>query len=233
MANGSWARSPSHIETGQEKKTFDNGKVAEWISSSLWVQFLSFLYSFWEQFDQIMGWHPHLEGWRPPLSPSGKSWIRHWYYLIVVWSCWYTVDWTRYSIVDLWTESLCLSRNSGMHWSNWGDIMSNSLFCLLFFNFWGATDASVLNFWWLLFWVSKPRWIPCMLSCLCDPQIHLWCNTCWLYRNQHGSQVFSIHILTDMSANIVGGSGQTGNEDRLCSKQQAMISDSCLNLLRE
>ena len=29
----------------------------------------------------------------------------------------------------------------------------------------------------------------CMLSCLCDPQIHLWCNTYWLYmsdREGHG-----------------------------------------------
>ena len=24
----------------------------------------------------------------------------------------------------------------------------------------------------------------CMLSCLCDPQIYIWCNTCWLYRGQ-------------------------------------------------
>ena len=50
----------------------------------------------------------------------------------------------------------------------------------------GATDTPVLDFWWHLPWVSKPMWIPCMLSHLCDPQIHFWCDTCWLYRDQHG-----------------------------------------------
>ena len=54
-----------------------------------------------------------------------------------------------------------------------------SLFC-------GATDTPVLDFWWRLPWVSKPEWIPWMLSHLCDPQIHFWCNTCWLKRGQHG-----------------------------------------------
>ena len=43
----------------------------------------------------------------------------------------------------------------------------------------GATDTPVLDFWWRLPWVSKPGWIPCMLSRLSDPQIHLWCDTCW------------------------------------------------------
>ena len=36
-----------------------------------------------------------------------------------------------------------------------------------------------------------------MLSRLCDPQIHLWCNTCLLYRGQHGSLAFSIQVLAD------------------------------------
>ena len=46
----------------------------------------------------------------------------------------------------------------------------------------GATDSHVLDFWWCLTWVSKPEWIPfCMLSRLCDPQVHFWCNTSWLY----------------------------------------------------
>ena len=30
------------------------------------VEILSFLCSFWGNFDQILGWHPHLGGWRPP-----------------------------------------------------------------------------------------------------------------------------------------------------------------------
>ena len=46
-----------------------------------------------------------------------------------------------------------------------------------------------------------------MLSRLCDPQIHLWCNTCWLYGGQHGSRAFSIRVLADVSTSIGGGSG--------------------------
>ena len=71
----------------------------------------------------------------------------------------------------------------------------------------GATDTPFLDFCWRLPWVSKPGWIPCRLSRLCDPQIHLWCDTCWLYRGQHGSWAFSIHILADMSVSIGRGWG--------------------------
>ena len=39
-----------------------------------------------------------------------------------------------------------------------------------------ATDTPVLNFWWCLFWVLRPAWISCVLSCLCDPPIHILCN---------------------------------------------------------
>ena len=39
------------------------------------IQFLSFSWSFRENFGQIIGWRPLLGGWYPP---SGKSWIRHW-----------------------------------------------------------------------------------------------------------------------------------------------------------
>ena len=73
------------------------------------------------------------------------------------------------------------------------------------------TDTPVLDFWWCLPWVSKPGWILCVLLHLCDPQIHLWCDTCWLYRGQHGSWAFSIHILTNVSASIGGGLGQGSN----------------------
>ena len=38
-----------------------------------------------------------------------------------------------------------------------------------------------------------------MLSCLCDPQIHLCCDT-WLYNGQHGSRTFYIHLLVDTCA---------------------------------
>ena len=45
----------------------------------------------------------------------------------------------------------------------------------------GATDTPGLDFWWHLPWVSKLGCIPfCVLSRLCDPQTHLWCNTCLL-----------------------------------------------------
>ena len=67
----------------------------------------------------------------------------------------------------------------------------------------------------LLFWTScdicpgfqSHSGTLCMLSHLCDHQIHLWCNTCWLHRSQHGSQAFLIHIFADrVSASIGGGS---------------------------
>ena len=52
----------------------------------------------------------------------------------------------------------------------------------------------------------------CFLTCVQQiPQIHLWCNTYWLYTGQHVSQDFSIHILTDVSTSISGGSGQGSN----------------------
>ena len=38
-------------------------------------------------------------------------------------------------------------------------------------------------------------------------KIHLWCDTCWLYRGQLGSQAFLIHIPADMSTSIDGGLG--------------------------
>ena len=43
----------------------------------------------------------------------------------------------------------------------------------------GATNTPVLDFWWYMLWVSKPEWILSVLSCLCNPQIHLWCHTCY------------------------------------------------------
>ena len=39
---------------------------------SLRIQFLSFSCSSWEIFDQIVGRHPHLGGWRPRLGNSGS-----------------------------------------------------------------------------------------------------------------------------------------------------------------
>ena len=38
--------------------------------------------------------------------------------------------------------------------------------------------------------------LACFLACT-DPQIYLWCDTCWMYRGQHGIRAFLIHVLTD------------------------------------
>ena len=94
--------------------------------------------------------------------------------------------------------------------------------------FHGTTDTPVLDFTWHLPWVSKPGWIPfCMLSHLCDSQIHLWCNTCWLYRGQHGSQVFLIHILVNVSASIGGVLGRGLNPRAFVRGAAWNISGSC------
>ena len=89
--------------------------------------------------------------------------------------------------------------------------LQQSFFFYKFFEdiipFCGTTDIPVLDFWWCLPWVSKPGWIPCMHSYLCDPQVHLWCDTYWLYRSQHGSWAFLIYVLADVSTSIGGGLG--------------------------
>ena len=44
----------------------------------------------------------------------------------------------------------------------------------------------------------------CFVACVqWIPEIHLWCDTCWLYRGQHGSWAFSIHVPADASTSIV------------------------------
>ena len=47
--------------------------------------------------------------------------------------------------------------------------------CILVLIFCGATDTTVLDFWWRVASVSKPGWIPLQRN----PHIYLWCNTCW------------------------------------------------------
>ena len=63
----------------------------------------------------------------------------------------------------------------------------------------GATDSPVLDSWWCEPLVSKPGWIP-LLACFVtymqqNPQIQLWCNTCWPLGGQYGSQVVLIYVL--------------------------------------
>ena len=88
------------------------------------------------------------------------------------------------------------------------DHMSNffkELFLADISPFCGATDTTVLNFWWCLPWVSRPGWtslIACFVVCVKqNPQIHLWCDTCWPLGSQHGCKAISIHILM----NNIGG----------------------------
>ena len=57
----------------------------------------------------------------------------------------------------------------------------------------GVTDTPVLNFWWCLFWVSKPEWIALFAFgrgvYYMFPEIHLWCKTCRPLGYQYGSWV--------------------------------------------
>ena len=47
--------------------------------------------------------------------------------------------------------------------------------------------------------------LACFLTCAqWIPQIHLWCDTCWLYSGQHGSRAFLTHILADVLQALVG-----------------------------
>ena len=37
-------------------------------------------------------------------------------------------------------------------------------------------------------------WLACFVTCMpWIPEIHLWCDTCWLCRGQHGGQSHSLH----------------------------------------
>ena len=61
----------------------------------------------------------------------------------------------------------------------------------------------------------------CMLSHLFDPQIHISCDTCWLYWGQHGSWAFLIHIPADVLASFGGGSGlEPTTVHAACSKRE-------------
>ena len=79
-------------------------------------------------------------------------------YTIVWWPCTHSVLWNQNIIIKIrlsqWTDFLFCFR------------LTNILFFFFFFFgghesfFSGATDTSVLDFWWCLPWVSKPGWIP-------------------------------------------------------------------------
>ena len=73
----------------------------------------------------------------------------------------------------------------------------------------------------------------CLHSHLCYPEIHLWCDICWLYGGQHGSWAFLIHVLTDMSASIGGGLGQGSNLGPSVLPFWSMYLQTCLQALVE
>ena len=97
-----------------------------------------------------------------------------------------------------------------------------SLFC-------GATDTPVSDFWWHLFWVSKPEWV-LPYSSLAEaymlhymfPEIHFWCNTCQPLGSQHGSQAISSTYLR-----CIGG---TRNQELSCRRSQCEIRETLYRL---
>ena len=85
--------------------------------------------------------------------------------------------------------------------------------------FCGATDTSVLDFWWHLSWVSKPGWILSLARFVTcgqrNPNIHLWCDTCWPLYSQHGrTWCFKkkfLHFLFIFWKIIIRSSDRSGN----------------------
>ena len=79
---------------------------------------------------------------------------------------------------------------------------NNVLHFSFFLKIFGGHKFFSWGHWYLCFWTSgdicpgfqSQGGSLCMLSHLCDPQIHLWCDTCWLYRGQHGSRAFCRHV---------------------------------------
>ena len=70
--------------------------------------------------------------------------------------------------------------------------------------------------------VSKPGWIllACFLVCNVS-QIHLWCDTCWLLRGQHGSWALLIHVLAELVSTSIGG---VQTHDRACCTQHNTVN---------
>ena len=56
----------------------------------------------------------------------------------------------------------------------------------------------------------------CVLFHLCDPQIHLWCNICWLYRGMAVKPFWSTYLQTYPQA-LVKVWGWVQTHDHLCS----------------
>ena len=54
------------------------------------------------------------------------------------------------------------------------------------------------------------------------PEIHLWCNTCWLYRGQHGSRSRSLHACS--RGRMPGFDRETSGTVSRCAIHSATIS---------
>ena len=89
-------------------------------------------------------------------------------------------EWTSLLYWYIWTMANLFFKIFGGHksflWGHWypcfGLLMTSSL------GFKARVDPS------LEYFVTCMPWIP---------EIHLWCDTCWLYRGPHGSQLYSPH----------------------------------------
>ena len=80
-------------------------------------------------------------------------------------------------------------------------------------HFCGATDIPVLDFWWRLLWVSKPKWTA-NLALAKDmhgifPEFHFWCDTFAGVYSQYSGWSLSPHVCFS-SGSSIGSSGQVG-----------------------
>ena len=81
--------------------------------------------------------------------------------------------------------------------------------------FWHRCLLVILNFFKKKFWRTQVLFVGPLIPLfwtsgdicpgfLCDSQIHLWCNACWLCRGQYSSWAFSVHVLTDHVSTSIG-----------------------------
>ena len=94
--------------------------------------------------------------------------------------------------------------------------------------FYGATDINVFELLMtsaLGFKVRVDASFACFVVCVhWILQIHLWCNTCWPLGGQHGTQAFSIHVLTDHVAASIGGGSNPRPTERAAGHHYAFLS---------
>ena len=72
--------------------------------------------------------------------------------------------------------------------------------------FCGATDTSLLDFWWCLLWVSKPGWIPCLRTFWpgCNSWRPLLLNgKLWIMSSGYGLFFPSVTVRRDYNCHII------------------------------